>query len=137
MSLFKIIFQDNSEFIGGNSLYQSKWDSIPKDKGISSLLYYLPDGNALQLTGYEAYAHVVEATMNLYRKFGVRGKTVIRNVYIMGLKNGIVTSYRITLYESDKNSKYKIGDILRREYKKGIEFRGQKVADHKWKDGVK
>lgn len=130
--LYKIVFKDNAIYKGGDSLMDSKWRGIPEDKEIASLIYSLPDGNLITLRDYEAYNHLIEATQNIYGSACTR--QVIRAIYLMGLKGNIVTSYRISLFE-EKNSKYKLGDITRREYILGKEFRGQPTSG--WKKGIK
>ena len=58
--------------------------------------------------------------------------------YIMGLKEGIVTSYRISLSGTNGKDKYQLGDITKREYPKGKEYHGKEaVADFAWKKGIK
>ena len=130
--LFKVIFADGTEFEGGPSIFDSKWTSIP-DKEIAEVHYFLPDKNRLVLSGYEAYNHLVEATTDIYGPKGVKLGTKIHNVYIMGLKGRIVTSYRISLRDTI-DSRYKVGDITRREYTKGYEFRGLSTIN--WKKGI-
>lgn len=130
--LYKIKFKDDTIFNGGNSLKDSKWNEIPENKEIESLIYSLPDGNLIILREYEAYNHLVEATQNFYGSDNV--KETIRAIYLMGLEKGVVTSYRITLYEI-KDSKYKIGDITRREYPIGKEYYGAPTRG--WKKGIK
>lgn len=56
--------------------------------------------------------------------------------YIMGLKEGTVTSYRISLDGIDGKDKYQLGDITRRQYPKGKEYRGKPIADFVWKKGI-
>ena len=58
-------------------------------------------------------------------------------IYIMGLKNGMVTSYRLSLLGKDGEDKYKIGDITKRVLPLGQEFRGRETNRALWKMGVK
>jgi len=58
-------------------------------------------------------------------------------IYLLGLKNGIVKSYRITLNGINGEDKYHTGDITTRDFPKGKEFKGkQPVADYAWKRGI-
>ena len=58
--------------------------------------------------------------------------------YVMGLKDGIVKSYRISLGGVKGKDKYQKGDITKREYPKGKEYKGREpVADIAWKRGIK
>jgi hypothetical protein len=58
-------------------------------------------------------------------------------IYIMGLKNGMVTSYRLSLVGKDGEDKYKIGDITKRVLPLGQEHRGRPTNRALWKMGVK
>lgn len=134
--LYQIIFSDDSTFNSGESIYDTKWDEIP-DKEIKAIEYFLPDGNFIVLHDYKAYAHVVEATMDFYGPNKMKKEHKVHNAYIMGLNNcNEVISYRITLRDSN-SQRYRIGDITRRQYPKGKEFRGQEVSEKVWKKGVK
>jgi hypothetical protein len=57
-------------------------------------------------------------------------------IYIMGLKNGMVTSYRVTLAGKDGEDKYQVGDITKRILPLGQEYRGQKTNIDLWKKGI-
>jgi hypothetical protein len=130
--LFKIVFVDNSFFVGGNSYHETKWLDIPKNKSIKRLFYRLPDGNHLCLEKFSKYLHMVEATKDLTGKR--KGLETIRYAYIMGLKGNIVTSYRITLYSGQPGKdKFRVGDITRREYKYGTEWYGYPTNSDNWR----
>ena len=58
-------------------------------------------------------------------------------IYIMGLKNGKVTSYRVTLNGKDGEDKYQTGDITKRINLLGKEYRGRPTNWKLWKRGVK
>jgi len=61
-----------------------------------------------------------------------------RYKFIMGLKDGMVTSHRITLEGTSGKDKYQKGDITTRILPKGKEYHGkQPVADFAWKKGIK
>ena len=132
--LYKAIFLDGSEFEGGNSVFNTKWTSIPNDKGIKEVHYFLSDGNKIVLKDYEAYNHIVEATRDIYGPKGMKLQFKLHNVYIMGLKNNIVTSYRISLKGKKGQDKYLAGDITKRESPLGKEFRGHPTVN--WKKGI-
>lgn len=110
--LFSIVFEDGSCFIGGNSYFQTKWMEIP-NKPIKRIFYLLPNGDYLSLSNYESYFHMIEAVEDVLGK--TKGRKRIEYAYIMGKKENLVRSYRITLFET-KNSRYKIGDIVVREF---------------------
>ncbi len=58
-------------------------------------------------------------------------------IYIMGLKNGMVTSYRLSLLGKDGEDKYQIGDITKRVLPLGQEYRGRASDLKLWKMGIK
>lgn len=118
-ALYTVFFKDGSHFIGGNNYFDTKWLEIP-DKKINRVFYRLPDGDYLCLPNYDEYYHMVEATKDWMRirkkqQILLNKKPVIEYVYIMGKKKNKVTSYRITLFDK-LDSRYKLGDITRREY---------------------
>ena len=76
--LFKIIFEDNTEFLGG-TLSDSKWDQIPTDKRIQTLCYYLPE-KTIKLQGYDRYYHQV--VRHYFLNSERRGETQIGNSYL-------------------------------------------------------
>ena len=135
MLLYQVIFKDGTKFDGGSSIYDSKWNEIP-NKEIKLIKYVLPDGNFIVLHDYKAYAYVIEATMDFYGPSKMQKEHRIHNVYLMGLNYcDEVVSYRITLRDEDKQ-RYRIGDITRRQFNKGKEFRGKPVGNHVWKRGI-
>ncbi len=113
-ALYSVIFDDNTHFVGGHDYHNTRWLEIP-DKKIKRIFYRLPDGNFLTLHGYDKYYHMVEAVTDIMGK--ERGKVKIEYAYIMGKRRNKVTSYRITLFNKP-NDKYKLGDIVRREFDK-------------------
>jgi len=111
-ALFLVIFEDNTQFKGGEDYFNTLWLKIPKDKKIKRLFYRLPNNDYICLSNYDSFFHMIEATNDI---MGSRkGIPTLRYAYIMGKKNDLVTSYRITLFQ-DKNDKYKTGDITKRE----------------------
>jgi len=127
-----IIYQDNTTYKGGKSYSDLGWSKAP-NKPIKQVYLILPDGNFLVMQGCKKYNCFVEVTQNVYGA-GPR-VPIIENVYLMGIKEGTnaVNSYRVSLMQY-KDSKYKIGDITRREYPIGKEFRGQPTIG--WKGEV-
>jgi len=134
MPLFKITFTDNSTYEGGDSILNSKWNPIP-DKAILRLDYFLSKNTTLVLSHFEAYSHFIEATQNVHGPKGTDLKMKLHNIYIMGLRNGRVTSYRINLNGVAGTDKYIKGDITKREFEFGKEFKGRPVSN--WKKGIK
>lgn len=59
-----------------------------------------------------------------------------RYKFIMGLKNNIVISHRISLEGIEGQDKYQSGDLTTREYPKGKEYRGKPIAGYVWKKGI-
>jgi hypothetical protein len=64
MPLFRVIFTDNSQHLGGN-LSKQNWVTIPNDKKIKALLYNLPTGDHLCLEGYSKYYLEVEVSYSI------------------------------------------------------------------------
>jgi len=110
-SLYTVIFNDKSSFIGG-TFSETKWLDIP-NKSIKRIIYSLPNGDNLVLNGYLKYFHMCEAVTDLSGKN--KGKTKLEFDYIMGKKDGIVTCYKINI--NTKN----IEKILYKEEDKFIE----------------
>jgi len=69
MPLYRIVFTDNSIFLGGDTIEDSKWNEIP-DKEILCLEYFLCDGSSLVLRNFESYAAITEAIDNVIKKLG-------------------------------------------------------------------
>ena len=117
--LFTIIFQDGSNFVGGNNYFETKWLNIPIKKAIKRIFYRLPNNDYLCLSGYDSYFRMSEACKDLTGKN--KGKIRLQYDYIMGKKENKITCYRITLYKG-KDSRYKIGDITTRIFNINNEF---------------
>jgi hypothetical protein len=120
--LFRILFNDKSEFIGGD-LIETKWQNIP-DKKIITLIYFLPIGDALILSDYNAYYHFVEVTQDLIGP--KKGQVQIEFINLIGKKDTIYKLYRINLKTKqieikllDKNDKL-IKELNPIGWKKGI-----------------
>jgi len=119
-ALFSVIFEDKTSFVGGNNYRNTKWMDIPTNKKIKRIFYRLPDGNYLCLGDYEEYFHMIEATRDWMRVSKnkiekLNSSPKVEYAYIMGKRGKKITSYRITLF-SKKNDRYKLGDIVRREF---------------------
>jgi len=109
--LFVVIFEDGKHYTGKTSYLETGWLGILPTKPIKRIFYRLPNNDYLCLEGYEKYFRMSEACKDLNGKH--RGQVRIQYDYIMGLKQGKVTCYRITLHEG-KDSRYKIGDLTTR-----------------------
>lgn len=127
--MYFIARYDGGVEVRGNRLGNpdTGWGSLP-NKPISSLEYILPYGDRLVLEGYEEYIHMIEA----FQQMGSR--PIISNVFLMGKKNGLVTSYRITMFQAQKDDRYKVGDITVRCTKEGKEYHGDAV--YGWRKGM-
>ena len=127
--LYKILFSDGSCYEGGEDYKDTKWSLIPEDKEIKQIAFTLPDGNMIVLRGYNEYNHVVEATQDVYGS----NKFTLRYQYLMGKLGDKVISYRVTLFEG-KNQRYRMGDLTRREYQWGHEYKNSPTKG--WKKGI-
>jgi len=120
LPIFTVIFKDKTVFQGGTSYKETKWKDIP-DKEIKRIFYKLSNGDCLCLDGYEKYYHQVEVTKDWMK---IKNRKVelldsepnIEYVYIMGKKENKVISYRITMSPPHLDSKYRTGDITKREF---------------------
>jgi len=133
-NIFKITFKDGSEFLGGDSILNSKWNDIP-NKNISCLEYFLDNNSSIILKDYDSYNHIIEATKAVYGPKGTDRSTRLHNIYLMGTKGNTVTSYRIALIGKNGSDKYRKGDITKRAIELGKEFRGQPTVG--WRKGLK
>jgi len=124
---FVIHFED--EIFVGNPLgsRESGWLRLP-EKPILVLEYILPYGDSLALKNYEEYLHMVECVQP------VGHESMIEHVYIMGKRNGLVTSYRITILQRNLDDRYKVGDITVRVFPDGKEYSGGSTKG--WKKGL-
>jgi len=115
--LFQVIFKDGTNYVGNKSYRETGWLQIPFKKPIKRLFYLLPSEDYLCLDGYTNYFRMSEAVKVLTGKS--RGQDILKYDYIMALKNGIITSYRITLLS---NGEDKEGDIKVRTFKLDDKF---------------
>jgi hypothetical protein len=101
--IFAAIFEDGSQFYGGNDYYNTKWKEV-EDKAIKTLFYRLPSGDYLHLTGYEQYYQFIEATRDLNGDH--KDKVKLAYAYIMGRKSDKVICYKLDF--DTNNVEYKI-----------------------------
>ena len=126
--LYQVQFDDGSSYNGGESYKETLWNNMP-DKPIKQIAIHLPDENLLVLRGYNEYNHFIEATQDIYGSI----KFTLRYQYLLGKLGDKVISYRITLFEG-KNNRYKMGDLTRREYERGKEYKNSPTKG--WKKGI-
>lgn len=69
MPIYKIIFEDNSTFFGGESIHCSRWKEIP-DLPIVRLEFFVNEGEGIILEGFESYFFMVEAGIDFSKKIG-------------------------------------------------------------------
>lgn len=114
--LYKITFQDNDIYYGGN-LEKSLWNQMPK-KPIKKLEYNLFSVIPI-LEGYEAYNHLIE-------RVNIGGKEYISRVLLMGKIDGKVDQWILNL--NDKS-------ITQKTTVFGQEYDGKKSTG--WKEGLR
>ena len=132
--IYKVIFLDGTIFESGNSYYDTKWKEIP-DKPIKQIIFSLPDNNLLTMRNYESYNNFLEATQDFYGINGLKkGKLKLCYQHIRGRQGNKIISYRISLFQT-KDSKFKVGDITRREFEWGKDDNG--TPSNGWKKGIK
>jgi len=122
--IFQVIFDDGAQFEEG-TIIDPLWKNCP-DKKIRLLEVLLPYGDKIILKDYDKFNFFIGAI----RTFGNNSPKIL-HIYALGCKKGLVTSYRITV-SSEKNQKYKIGDITVRQFPFGKEGIGQ-TATSGWK----
>jgi len=110
--LFIAYLKSGKQYIGNNDYLDPKWKDIIGE--VDKVFFRLPDGNFFVMHSYKKYIYLVEGTQDLTGQN--RGKLRVEYLYFMGLRNGIVDSYRITMFDKRKD-RYKIGDITKRQYK--------------------
>lgn len=97
MALFTVVFEDDTAFVGGESYSETKWKDIPNKK-IKTLIYNMPIGDTLALTGYDAYYHLVEIANDL--NGGNAGQARLENISILAKKGDKIKMYKFNLYAS-------------------------------------
>jgi len=98
MSLYTLVFSDNSKYVGGNNYFKTKWLEIP-DKQIRSIFYSLPSGDILCLTNFKKIYHYIDSTLDLSGK--ERGKTKVEYTYLLIERNNEVIQYKINIKTFD------------------------------------
>jgi len=127
--IFRVVFKDDSEYVGGNLEYPG-WNKCSKEKSIKSLELNLPNlKDKIILEGYDMYNFFIGAKKPINKN-----TMIICHMYGLGHRKGIVTSYRITLI-SDKSEKHKVGDVTVRKFPWGKEGIGR-TATTGWKQGA-
>lgn len=119
---------ENGEKVIGNPIHSQEtgWKQLP-DQPILALEYVLPHGDSLILCDYQEYLHMIEAVMQM------GSNPMVAYVYLMGKKNKLVTSYRLTLSQAKIDDRYKVGDITVREFEDGKEYNGGPTSG--WRRG--
>ena len=133
--LFNVIFKDNTNYLGNKSYYETGWMTIPPNKPIKRIFYLLPTEDYLCLDGYSNYFRMSEAVKVLTGKS--KGQNILKYDYIIGIKNNIATSYRITL-TNDYSDKFRSNDIVVRDFNMNDKFiKGLNLANFRPIIGVK
>ncbi len=124
--LFEICFNDDTLYEGGD-IVDPKWRESP-DKPIRAMRLRLPSGDFLFVGGYEEYNFFIEAMLHVYG--GGKGSRPTF-IFLMGLDNGVITSYRIAISDYKQ---YKAGDMTIRRFPKGKEYDGKPTSG--WHTGI-
>jgi len=128
--IFKVIYEDGTFQDGGNLEYPG-WGKLAKDKRIKALELNLPNlKDKIRLEGYDLFNFFIGAKKPLNRN-----NAIICHMYGLGHREGIVTSYRITLVTQNKTEKHKVGDVTVRKFPWGKEGIGR-TATTGWKNGI-
>lgn len=126
-SLFTVIFDDKTAYVGGD-YSNSGWLNIP-NKTIKRIIYSLPQGDNLVLNSYDSYFHMTEAITDISGKN--KGKQKIEFDYIMGRKNGIITCYKISLLNGTIEKKIYREDNIEIQKLNKIGWKGIKNKEEK------
>lgn len=116
--MYKIIFNDDTEFIGGE-YNNSKWNEIP-NKPIKKISYNLLN-HTIIFEEYEAYNHLVEKVQFILNN----NQAAIGKIFLMAKKNNIVYTIIFDLF----NKK-----IYQETYEFGREYYGGSTSG--WKQGI-
>ena len=103
--MYKIIFEDNTEFIGG-TLHNSNWNKITNIP-IKKLEYYLL-GKVIILENFELYNHLIERISIINTN-----QEIISKLILMGKKEETVITYT---YDFIKKNGYFGSELFGREY---------------------
>jgi len=124
--IYRVHLEDGSTVDGGPFEYPG-WNKCPE--GIMALELFLPSGDRIILEGYERYNFFVGVKKPLNVS-----KAILVHIYGLGCRDGIVTSYRVTMVSVGGN-KYRVGDITSRTFPFGKEGIGRTTTSG-WKLGV-
>lgn len=116
--MYKIIFQDGEEFIGGKSLLRSRWNEMPLKPILS--IDYTVGNQTLSLKGFEAYNHLTIHAKGVNKKINC-----ITEFILLGAYCG-----EVTLFSFDLIKKH---IIINKSYF-GQEYNGSKSVG--WKIGI-
>ena len=117
--MYKIVFEDNTEFNGGVPK-DSKWNEMPNKK-IKILLYNLKD-RILSLEGYREYNHIVEKCTGVGNKIDMVSK-----ILLMGKVDDVVHIITIDFVK---------GKLLKNITPIGKEYNNKPIISG-WKKGLK
>ena len=98
-SLYTIIFNDGTEFEGGNTL-KTKWNDIP-DKPIKSIVYNVPLGNRYIISDFKRIYHYIEALKDLNGDNA--GIVNLETTNLIVERENKYVHYKINLKDSIKN----------------------------------
>jgi len=91
--IYQLIFDNNEIFKGGDSLFDTKWEEIPTNKKIRSIIYFIPTQAGLILSEFKRIYHYVEATQDLN---GLNsGQVKIEYTYLIIERGNQYIQYRI------------------------------------------
>ncbi len=115
--LYKVIFEDNTEFIGGN-LKDSKWNEMP-NKLIKKIIYCACN-KIIELNGYFQYNHLIVHNRNI-----LDNKDVVSEIILLcATCSNLIT--RLTLKLNNK-------ELIVETVEWGKEFKNQPTTG--WKQG--
>lgn len=114
--MYQLTFEDNSKFVGGLILLDSKWNDMPP-KLIREWEYIIFEKQFI-FSGYEEYNHIIE-------RVNFSNQEIATKVILMGRIGLLVESYLIDLQERK---------IYKTRNKLGAEYLGKSTTG--WKKGI-
>lgn len=127
---FVVHFADGETVVGADLCVcptgNTGWRDLP-DKPIARLSLVNPHGDLITLQGYEEYNFMVESLQAL----GMA--SYVSDVYLMGARDGKVTSYRMRLMRRSLSDPLQVGDITARVMERGKEYLGAETTG--WRKG--
>ena len=128
--VYNVTYEDGTSQDGGTLEYPG-WGKLAKDKRIKALELNLPNlKDKIILEGYDLFNFFIGVKKPINRN-----NAIVSHMYGLGHRNGIVTSYRITLISQNKSEKHKVGDVTVRKFPWGKEGIGR-TATTGWKEGA-